>query len=166
MIKDKLKINDEKSEFILISSQAQLKVDIDELAVGDSWITTSTDAIRNLGDWFDTKFTVSPHVTKTFKAGFFYLYDISRIRNFFTREIMENLIHAFATRRLDYCNSLLYALLNCLISSMQRIHIIPLLTELHWLNFKHRIDLQIILITYKAIHGTSPKYIKNLVSLK
>ena len=35
-------------------------------------------------------------------------------------------------------------------------HITPLLTKLHWLNIKHRIDFKIILIMYKAIHGVAP----------
>ena len=48
MINDKLKINDVKSEFILIGTQAQLKkVDSDNLVVGDSCISPSTDSIRN-----------------------------------------------------------------------------------------------------------------------
>ena len=45
-------------------------------------------------------------------------------------------------------------------------HITPLLTELHWLNIKHRIYFKIILITYKALHGTAPKYIRDLITLK
>ena len=45
-------------------------------------------------------------------------------------------------------------------------HITPLLTELHWLNNKQRIDFKIILITNKAIHGAAPGYISNLISLK
>lgn len=45
-------------------------------------------------------------------------------------------------------------------------HIISLLTNLYWLNMKRRIDFNIILITYKAIHGVAPRYISDLVSLK
>ena len=72
VIKDKLKINDDKSEFILIGTQAQLKkVDIDNLTVGDSCISPSTDVIRNLGAWFHVNFTMSTHITKTCKTGFF-----------------------------------------------------------------------------------------------
>ena len=44
--------------------------------------------------------------------------------------------------------------------------ITPLLTELHWLNIKHRINFKVIPVTYKAIYGTAAEYIKNLVSLK
>lgn len=45
-------------------------------------------------------------------------------------------------------------------------HITPLLTELHWLDIKHRIDFKVILITYKAIHGQVPEYISKLISLR
>ena len=49
MTKDSLKINDNKTEVILIGTKAQLKkVKIDNLAVGDSKIVPSTEAIRNL----------------------------------------------------------------------------------------------------------------------
>ena len=68
VIKDKLKINDDKSEFILIGTQAQMKkVDIDNITVGDSCISPSTDVIRNLGAWFHVNFTMSTHVTKLAK---------------------------------------------------------------------------------------------------
>ena len=55
MITGKLKINDdEKTEFMLIGTRAQLKkMNICKITVGDSLISTSEDAIRNLGTWFD-----------------------------------------------------------------------------------------------------------------
>ena len=126
---------------------------------------------------------MSTHILKTCKAGFYYLHNISRIRKFLSRETTETLIHAFVTSRLDYCNSLLYGLpnglihkLQCLQNSAARLlfraprycHITPLLIELHWLNIKHRIYFEIILITYKlkALHGTAPKYICDLITLK
>ena len=60
MTKNSLKINDDKTEVILIGTKAQLKkVKIDNLAVGDSKIVPSTEAmIRNLGCWFDNNFTM------------------------------------------------------------------------------------------------------------
>ena len=182
MIQDKLKINDDKTEFILIGTRAQLeKVKIDSLVIGDSVVSSSSEPIRNLGTWFDSNFTMSTHITKICKASFFYLHNISCIRKFLSQEITETLIHALVTSRLDYCNSLLYGLPNCLISKLQRVqntaarlifkaprycHITPLLTELHWLNIRHRIDFKIILIVHKAIYGVAPEYIRELISLK
>ena len=70
-------------QFIIIGTQAQLKkVEIDNLAVGDSCISLSADVIRNLGAWFDVNFKMNTHVTKNCKTGFFYLHNISRIRKF------------------------------------------------------------------------------------
>ena len=83
------------------------------------------------------------------------------------------------TSRLNYCNSLLYGLPNCLLSKMQRVqnaaarlvyraprycHMSPLLTELHRLNAKHRINFKKILIAYKAIYGTAAEYIRRSLS--
>ena len=108
VIKDKLKINDDKSEFILIGTQAQMKkVDINNITVGDSCISPSTDVIRNLGTWISCQLYNEHTCYKTCKTGFFYLHNISRIRKLLTQEITENLIHAFVTSRPDYCNSLL-----------------------------------------------------------
>ena len=125
---------------------------------------------------------MNAQVTKTCKAGFFYLHNICRTRKFLTQEITEKLIHAFVTSHLDHCNSLLYGLPSNLLAKLQWVqnaaarlinlaprfcHITPLLVGLHWLDIKSRIDFKIILLTYKAIHGrAAPAYICELVNLK
>ena len=38
--------------------------------------------------------------------------------------------------------------------------------KLHWLPVKLRIKYKILLMTFKAIHGLSPDYIKSLVQVK
>jgi hypothetical protein len=162
MIKDKLKLNDDKTEFILIGTRPQLeKVQIDSLVVGDAVVSASNEPIMNLGAWFDRNLPMSTHVTKICKAGFFYLYNIlSRIRS---RNYGNSSACVCACVRLDYCNALLYGLPICLISKLERVqnaaarlifeaprycHITPLLIELHWLNIKRRIEFKII---YKII---------------
>ena len=55
MCSDKLTLNNGKTEFIIIETSPQLsKVKIDHIRVGDIKPTTS---VRNLGTWFDEKFT-------------------------------------------------------------------------------------------------------------
>ncbi len=43
-------------------------------------------------------------------------------------------------------------------------HISPVLSTLHWLPTKHRIDFKILLITYKALNGLAPQYLSDLLS--
>ena len=45
-------------------------------------------------------------------------------------------------------------------------HITPLLLKLHWLPIRQRILFKILLITYKAVHGHAPNYIKELINFK
>ncbi len=76
---------------------------------------------------------------------------------------VEMLIHAFMTSRLNFSNALLGGCSARLIKKLQMVqnaaarvlprtrkydHISPVMSTLHWLPIKHRIDLQILLITY------------------
>ncbi len=91
----------------------------------------------------------------------------------------EILIHVFMTSRLDYCNALLGGCSARLINKLQLVqnaaarvltrtrkydHISPVLSTLHWLPTKHRIDFKILLMTYKALNGLAPQYLSELLS--
>ena len=45
-------------------------------------------------------------------------------------------------------------------------HITPLLKSLHWLPVKQRVKFKILLLTFKAIHGCSPQYITDLITIR
>ena len=81
------------------------------------------------------------------------------------------------TTNLDYCKAILYGLpkvlLNCLPLVQKRAahivtftrryeHVIPSLTDLHWLPVEYRIIYKTLLLVYKAINGFSSSYISNL----
>ncbi len=105
---------------------------------------------------------------------------ISKLRPMLSKSNAEMLIHAFMTSRLDYCNALLGGCSARLINSNLQIvqnaaarvltrtrkydHISPVLSTLHWLHIKHRIDFKILLITYKALNGLAPQYLSELLS--
>ena len=59
-----LKLNDEKTEFLLFGSRQQLsKVSLPFITIGDSQITPSSQA-RNLGVILDSTMTLKPHCSR------------------------------------------------------------------------------------------------------
>ena len=106
---DKLLLNDEKTEFLIIGTRQQLsKVDIYSITVGNSDVMRSS-VVKNLGVFIDDKLSMTSHINEICKT-FYYLHNIKRIRKHLSRKSTETLIHAFVSSRLDYCNSLLYGL--------------------------------------------------------
>ena len=121
MLTDKLKLNDDKTEFMLIGTKQQLsKVNIDSLTVGSIDVAPVTVA-RNLGTWFDSNLNLQGQIHNTCKSGFFHLYNIWRIRKYLSPELVRTLVHAFIIVRIDYCNSLLFFLTSVHLLKLQRL---------------------------------------------
>ena len=124
---------------------------------------------------------MSTHISKLCGAAFNHLHNISRIRKFLSLAVTKTLVHAVVTWRLDYCNSLLYGIPASQLNKVQRVlnaavrlvcraprycHISPLMRDLHWLPIRQRIHFEVLLFTFKAIHGIAPLYTQDLVLLK
>ena len=63
---DKLKLNSDKTEIILVGTRPQLgKSRFDHLKVGDIEVPVATTAVRNLGAWFDCNLSMSTHIPIT-----------------------------------------------------------------------------------------------------
>ena len=122
MVSDRLLLNDEKTEFLLIGTRQQLgKVDPAlPLRVGTMNIEP-VNCVRNLGAWFDSMLSMETHINKVCSSGFYYLHNLRRIGRYLSQDCLVTLIHAFVTSRLDYCNSLMYGLPQCHISKLQRV---------------------------------------------
>ena len=82
MIMDKLKLNDAKSEFVIIGTKQQLaKIKIDSLRVGDAKLTPLSE-VRNLGCWFVSQLNMVTQINKTCQVAFYNLHNIRKIRRF------------------------------------------------------------------------------------
>ena len=91
MLTDKLKSNDDKTEFMLIGAKQQLsKVNIESLTVGSIGFAPVTVA-RNLGTFFHSNLNLQEQIHKTCKSGFFHLYNIRRIRKYLSLESLQTL---------------------------------------------------------------------------
>ena len=116
-----LKLNDEKTEFLLFGSRQQLsKVSLPFITIGDSQITPSSQA-RNLGVIFDSTMTLKPHISNIVRVSSFHIRNISRIRKYLNQSAAEQIIHAFVISRLDNGNALFYGLPQNQISRLQHI---------------------------------------------
>ena len=68
MINDRLLLNDDKTEFLLLGTRQQLaKVNIATITVGNTEVTSGT-AVKNLGAWFDSTLGMLTHISKTCSA--------------------------------------------------------------------------------------------------
>ena len=106
-----MKLNDDKTEIMIIGTSQQLaKVSINSLRVETATIIPVSPA-RNL--WFDSKLTMAFHISKTCNYAFYYLCNLRRIRKYLSKNNTKTLVHTFISRRIDYCNSLLYGLPDC-----------------------------------------------------
>ena len=80
LVSDRLLLNDEKTEFLLISTCQQLaKVDLLPLRVGTMDIEP-VNCIRNLHAWFDLLLSMETHINKVCSSGFYCLHNLRRIR--------------------------------------------------------------------------------------
>ena len=181
MVIDKLKLNEETTEFRLIGTHQQLsKIRTDSLLVAGT-VVSSVSQARNLDVWFDCKFQFQTHINKTCQSAFSYIYNIRGIRKFLSFEAAKTLVQALVISRLDYCNSVVYGIPAIHRNKLQRVqnaaarlltnkprysHITPFMVDLHWLPVKFRIIFKVILFTFKAVHGTAPTYITSLLSFK
>jgi hypothetical protein len=173
-----LKLNDSKTEFLILGSHHQLaKVPPSSITIGDISVSTSSTA-RNIGAIFDCHLSMTSHVSSICQSCYIHLRNIGKIRKFLTPEATERLICAFVSSKLDFQNSLLYGLPKCLIRRLKMIqhnaarivtqspkasHITPILSSLHWLPIEFRIEYKIIILTFKALHGMAPVYLKELL---
>ena len=178
MIRNQLKINDLKIEFLIITSSF-LKQSYDDLniMVGDSNIVSSNSA-HNLGMIFNKYIKLDYHISSVCKSTYFHLRNIGGIRNILSNDTYAQLIHSLVTVRLDYCNSIMYGLPDNSLYRLQKIqntaarilarlprfyHISATLVDLHWLPIRYRITFKMCILTYQAYHRTAPSYLCDLI---
>ena len=173
-----LLLNPEKTEVIILGPKNLRDALSAQIVSLDGISIAPNSTVRNLGVLLDQDLSFKAHISQACRTAFFHLRNIAKIRNILSKSDAEKLIHAFVTSRLDYCNSLLAACPKSSLRSLQlvqnaaarllagtsrRDHITPVLVSLHWLPVDSRIKFKILLLTYKALHGMAPSYIKDLI---
>ena len=178
MSANKLKLNPEKTEFILIGSKNNRKQLLPHFPINILGNQVSpAQSVRNLGVVLDSNFSFSDHVSQVIKSTRVHARDLYRIRPLLdlTSVLLAN---ALVSSRLDYCNSLFLSLTDFQLRRLQLVqnslcravtrsskysHITPQLKKIHWLPIKYRIQFKIGLITYKILNQGQRVYLRESI---
>ena len=143
---NKLKLNRDKTEFLVIHFKHRLRPPICDIKIAGVMVVP-TESARNIGVMFNDVMNHEHQAQNICKVAFFQTRNLSKIRKCLTRKDTETLFHAFLTSKLDNCgNSLLAELPQYLLDKVQRVQnaaarlvsctrkydrITPVLKELH-----------------------------------
>ncbi|KAL6458600.1 hypothetical protein MHYP_G00320720 [Metynnis hypsauchen] len=177
MLSNFLLLNSDKTEVLLLGPEAA-RNKLSNLTLNNFSVASNT-SVKNLGVVIDADLSFDAHITNITRTAFLHLRNIAKLRNALTLQDAEKLVHAFITSRLDYCNALLSGCPSKSLNKLQLVqnaaarvltrtrkfdHISPVLSALHWLPVKFRIDYKTLLLTYKALNGLAPQYLSELLS--
>ena len=101
----KLKLNPEKTEFIIIGDRQARECLINKSPtqlLGNS--ISPTDTVKNLGITFDSGNTFTNHITNMCRACYYHLKDLRSIRKYLSVETAALLANSMISSQLDYCN--------------------------------------------------------------
>jgi len=176
MDSSRLKLNADKTQFIWIGSSRQVaKIRVNEIQVSGTNVPLS-ETVKDLGMNVDNSLSMSDHIDSLCRSCLFQLRQIRVLKRCLPQESVHILVKAFASSRLDYCNSLLYGVGQGILDKLQRIqnaaarlisgrrkfdHITPVLRDLHWLPIRQRIEYKLCSIVHKCLHGQAPTYLSD-----
>ena len=180
MSTNKLKLNPDKTEFLFIGNERQRSKYLSMFRVELLRVKTNpAKSPRNLGVIFDKNFTFRSHISVVCNSCFYHMWDLRHIRHHLDLDSAKLLATALVSSRLDYCNSLLYGVVDIDLTRLQRVQnqlarlvtksipftrSLPLLHSLHWLPVRFRILFKINLLTYKTPHVKQPVYLHSMIA--
>ena len=148
MIENKLQLNDEKTECLLICpSRCTQKLNCTSLSFGHNVISFTTTT-NNLGCHFTDGMRIDAHVQDICRKANIDIRHISSTCHPLSIDATKTLLSAFVLPKLDYCNSLFYGSPMYMLERLQKVqysaarlifqcrkqcHVSPLLMSLHWL---------------------------------
>jgi hypothetical protein len=181
MCKNRLKMNADKTEFILCGSKQKLQqCKSNELIVNGTPVTRS-ECIKYLGTWVDMNVNFKTNIVKKCNAAMAGVRKLRLLRDYMDVQELKVIASAFVLSYLDYTNSLYAGLPKCDLNKLQRVQNIAAKTilrkrksdsatealkELHWLPIELRIKFKILCFVYKCLNDNAPEYLKNLLVIR
>ena len=178
MANNYLKLNDDKTEFMILGSKHSLKnTNVTSITIGDTQVEAST-TVKNIGATIDQYLKLDKQVGMTCKSAWYNLFKISRIKKYLSESQLKSVIQAFVISKLDQNNALLVGSPKCLTSKLQSVQNAacklvcgrnrydqrpPPLADLHWLPIEQRVKFKVLLLCFKCMNNQGPSYLKELL---
>ena len=120
MSTNKLKLNPDKTEFLLIGSELQRSKYLSVFPIELLSVKTNpANSACNLGVIFDKNFTFRSHISVVCNSCFYHMWDLRRIRHHPDLGSAKLLATGLVSSRLDYCNSRLYGIADIDLTRLQ-----------------------------------------------
>ena len=181
MLTNKLKLNPDKTEFLLIGNERQRSKYLCMFPIELLGVETYPQkSARHLEVIFDKKFSFHSHISAICSSCIYNIWDLRCIHRHHDLESAKLLANDFVSSHLDYWYSLLSGIAETDLTKLQRVlnrlarvvtksppftRSVPLLRSLHWLPVKYRVHFKICLLTYKALHEEQPVYLCSLIAI-
>ena len=180
MQQNRLKMNDEKTECMLVGHHSQLSKCKSTHIMVDGTKVKMSDGIKYLGLWIDKEFTFKNHINNKSKVAALNLWNIRQLRKHLNNDSCKTLVQALVMSHLDYGNAIFADLPASTLKPAQRIQNIAAkvvlgrhkhesateaLHDLHWLPIRQRCKFKLLLQVYKSLHNQAPSYLRDLLVL-
>ena len=104
---NRLKMNSDKTEFILIGFRQQLQKCHSKQININSENTAKSETIKYLGAWIDSNLSFKKHITERCKMAVWNLHKLKHIRNILNQETCHTLVCGLILTHVDYANAIL-----------------------------------------------------------
>ena len=171
----KLKLNEEKTEAMVVGSRSRTSVSgSGHLEIGSCLILFQPN-VMDLKVVLGSSLTMCDHhISSVCRSAYLELRRIGSIRPFLTVEVAAELARSRTLSRIDFCNSLLAGITSEPIARLQKIqnhaarltfckkrlvYVTPLLKKLHWPPVSERVVFKLATLSLGYFDGTLPPYL-------
>ena len=187
MLKNFMKLNESKTELLVLGKPKVLKECDLEVTVQFGNLTISPtvckgDNWKSLGVKFDESMSMQRQINSVKQRCSWTMMNLRTIGRYLDEGLKIMMVKQLVLSKLDYCNSLymnlpktrlkkLTSILNGTIRFIYNIkdrseELIPYYKKAHILPIDQRIFFKVCLLTHKAVHGSSPDYITELIEIE
>ena len=176
-----LQLNPDKTEAMFLGTPQNILhssiSDTSTLDISGSSVKV-TDQIKSLGVYIDSRLSFKKQVSSICRASYSNIKALRKIRSTLDNETANTVACAIVSTRIDYCNSVLIGTTEENLKKLQRVqnslarvvsgsrrsdHITPVLSDLHWLPVRERINFKFGCLAFKSKLLGQPSYLSDLL---